>query len=494
MKNIGNKMAAGAIWMVFFKLTERSLGLISTIILARLLVPEDFGLIAMAMSMIAALELMSAFSFDVVLIQKQDSATRDHYNTAWTFNVLFGCLSALVLFLLAKPAALFYAEPRLQTVMYFLATGSLIQGIENIGIIAFRKDMNFNKEFIFQVGKKLAGFMVTVPLAFLLGNYWALVAGILSGKIAGVLLSYGMNRYRPWFSLACAGDLYHFSKWLFINNVVGFLKLRSADFILGKVSGSRQLGLYTIGYEISNLPTTELVAPINRAVFPGYSKIAHDLARLGEGFISVIGMITLLAVPAGVGIAATASLLVPVVLGEKWLEIIPLIQLLALSGAVGAMQTNIGPVYLSLGKPRVLTLLGAIHVLIFIPLVIFLSRLYGATGAAWASFITVLLMFPVNYLALLRVIPVSILGIAAVMWRPILASLLMFFVVDKYITQVSPRVLDGNIYANLFAAVAIGAIFYCLTVLLLWFVSGKPAGAEQQILEKVSGRLRVLFA
>ncbi len=489
MKNIGNKMAKGAIWMVLFKLTERSLGLISTIILARLLVPADFGLIAMAMSMIAALELMSAFSFDVVLIQKQDSATRDHYNTAWTFNVMFGVLSALILLLLANPAARFYAEPRLETVMYFLALGNFIQGLENIGIIAFRKEMTFNKEFTFQVLKKLAGFAVTVPLAFLLHNYWALVAGILSGKLAGVLLSYIMQGYRPALSLRAAGELFHFSKWLFINNIVNFLKLRSADFVLGKTAGSQQLGLYTVGYEIANLPTTELVAPINRAVFPGYSKLTHDISKLRDGFISVIALITMLAVPAGVGIAATASLLVPVVLGSKWLDTIPLIQLLALSGAVGAMQTNIGSIYLALGKPKILTLLGAVHVSIFIPLVIVLSSRHGAIGAAWGSFISVLLLFPVNYIFLMRVIRLRLSRLLLAMWRPVASALLMFYVVDRYIDLLSPDVLGGNIYANLFISVGIGVLVYVTAILLLWMLSGKPRGAEQQVLEKLSARL-----
>ncbi len=482
-------MAKGAVWMVLFKLTERSLGLISTIILARLLVPEDFGLIALAMSMIAALELMSAFSFDIVLIQKQDDTSDGHYNTAWTFNVLFGVISAAILVLLAKPAAHFYTEPRLETIMYFLAMGNLIQGFENIGIIAFRKEMQFNKEFVFLLGKKLSGFSVTVPLAFILGNYWALVAGILSGKSAGVLLSYIMNKYRPWFSLSCAKELFHFSKWLFINNIIFFLNNRSTDFILGKIGGPRELGLYTIGYEISNLPTTELVAPINRAVFPGYAKIKDDLSKLTDGFISVIALITMLAVPAGVGIAACASLLIPVVLGNKWLEAIPLIQLLAMSGAVGAMQTNIGSIYLALGKPRVLTLLASIQAIVLIGLVIFLSKRYGAIGAAWGSFITVLISFPLNYVVLMKFIPVGLSRLFAAMWRPVLSALTMFLVVQYYIENLSPRVFDGNIYTNLLISVLLGASSYIMLVLLLWTASGKPGGAEQQILEKLSERL-----
>ena len=234
MNEINSKMARGAAWMVFFKLTERSIGLISTVVLARLLLPADFGLVAMAMSMVAVLELLGAFGFDMALIQRQD-AQRHHYDTAWTFNVLFSVVSATVLVILAIPAAKFYNEPRLDNIMYFLALSSLLQGFENIGVVAFRKDMTFDKEFRYLLGKKLAAFLVTVPLAFLLRNYWALVIGILTGRSFAVLLSYYVHPYRPRFDLSGRHDLFHFSKWLFISNVFYFLRVRSADFIIVEI-------------------------------------------------------------------------------------------------------------------------------------------------------------------------------------------------------------------------------------------------------------------
>jgi len=186
--SVGHAMAKGAVWMVFFRVVERSIGLVSTVILARLLIPADFGLVAMAMSLIAILELMNSFSLDMALIQNQ-SATEHHYNTAWTLNVLMGLISALALALLAVPAAWFYHEPRLEMVIYVLAFGMLIQGMENIGTVAFRKEMRFDQEFKFLVLKKLAPFTVTVTLAFLWQNYWALIFGMLVGRITNVALS-----------------------------------------------------------------------------------------------------------------------------------------------------------------------------------------------------------------------------------------------------------------------------------------------------------------
>src|SRR5262245_42321683 len=137
MQGMGKRMAKGATWMVLFTVLQRCIGLVSTIILARLLIPADFGLVAMGMSIFGALEVISTFSFDVALIQNQEAARR-HYDTAWTFNLVFGLVNAMVLVVLAIPASNFFAEPRVQWVMYALALCALISGFDNIGIVAFQ--------------------------------------------------------------------------------------------------------------------------------------------------------------------------------------------------------------------------------------------------------------------------------------------------------------------------------------------------------------------
>lgn len=478
----GRQIAKGAAWMVLFKFIERGLGLISTIILARLLVPHDFGLVAMAMSMIAILELMGAFSFDVALIQNPN-AGRDQFDTAWTFNLLFAMVSALLLIILAFPAAHFYAEPRLEEVMYWLALSMAIQGFENIGIIAFRKDMRFDKEFKFLFGKKIAGFAVTVPLAFILHNYWALVIGTLSSRAAGTLLSYVVHEYRPRFSLAARSALFHFSKWLLLNNIAVFLRYRSTDLIVGRFGGPHALGLFSVAYEISNLPTTELVAPINRAVFPGYAKMSHDIAVLRQGYINVAAMIALLSLPAAFGIAVIAPLLVPVFLGDKWLEAIPLIQILAVFGAVVALQNNNGPALLALGKPHIMTGLAIASGLLFLPTLIVLTIQYGVMGAAWANIIIVLVMLPISYAFMFRALEMRASHLLREIWRPIVATAAMTSVVQWYVETTAATTNLGMQIAHLLVAIVIGFVVYSVALLVLWYMSGRPTGAEQHVLD-----------
>ncbi len=494
MKNVGQKMAKGAAWMVFFKFTERSIGLISTIILARLLIPEDFGVIAMAMSIIAVLELLGAFGFDVAIIQNQ-SAQRKHYDTAWTYNVIFAIGGSLTLVLLASPAATFYNEARLEDVIYFLALGNLIKGFENIGVLEFRKKMTFNKEFNFQLGKKLAGFFTTVPLAFFLGSYWALVAGMLVGWTMGVILSFVLHPYRPRLSLAASHELFHFSKWLLITNVFNFVKIRSADFIIGRISGSQALGLFTISYEISNLPTTELVAPINRAVFPGYAKISHDMAALHQGFLKVLGMIAIFALPAGAGIAATSEPLVLVFLGPKWADAIPLIQILAIFGTALALQTNTGSLFLALGRPKILAIIGFIHIGLLVPMLIVLVLHNGNIGAAWGYLVVTLIMLPVNYGFVMAYTKIKLAPILNILWRPLVATGVMFYAAKMalYFFGQSDKLILNLAY--LLSTVSIGVIVYTILMLILWRISGSPAGAESDLLfalkSKLSRKLKV---
>jgi O-antigen/teichoic acid export membrane protein len=485
MDNISSKMAKGAAWMVAFKMLERSIGLVSTIVLARLLEPGDFGLVAMATAFLGLLLLLTSFSFDVALIQKRD-AGRHLYDTAWTFNVIFGLVLALVLMIAAIPLAQFYNESRLENILYVSALSTLLGGFGNIGPVAFRKDMQFHKEFYFLLAKKIMGFTVCMILAFTLRNYWALVWGAFAGSVFGLILSYWVHPYRPRFCLSGRRELFGFSMWLFLNNIIFFIHNRIADFIISKLIGSHALGVYSIAYELSNLPTTELVAPINRAVLPGYSKIAGDPLAIRQGFLNVLSVIALCAVPAGSGIALVADSMVIVVLGEKWREVIPLIQILAVSGVIGALQTNVGSVYMVLGKVRFITIIAFFHTLfLFLPLLIVFLQHNGVMGVAKAYLYSNLIVWPLNYFVVLRLVKIRLLSILAIFWRPFLACGFMIFAV-MYGKEIAYFYQIDSEKILLFVEIFIGAITYGTSILLLWWVSRCPDGAERFILSKLT--------
>ncbi|MEO6322301.1 MAG: lipopolysaccharide biosynthesis protein, partial [Polaromonas sp.] len=439
----GGQIARGAAWMMGFKLLDKSVGLISTLVLARVLTPADFGLVAMATAVVAMLELMGAFGFDTALIQRQNTE-RKHYDTAWTFNVIFGVCIATLLMLLAGPAAGFYREPRLELMLPALAVGAFIGGLENVGTVAFRKELNFSMEFKFLLAKRLAAFAVTVSLALTYRSFWALIAGTVTGKLMAVFISYRLHPYRPRLTLAARADLLHFSKWIFISNLLNFFHSRSTDFILGRTVGSHGLGIYNIAAEIAVMPSTELIAPINRAIYPAYSRLATVPDKLHERFLEVFGIISVIAFPGAVGLYCLSNLVVSLLLGSQWMESVPIMQILGLAGLVGALQSNMYLVILAMGQPKANTLLSASLLVVSLPVIIFASLHYGAVGAAYAHFVVALLALAGIIAVFSKVTGMAKRRLLAVMWRPLLASGVMAIILRVAAVLLKDQFPYGN--------------------------------------------------
>lgn len=472
-------MAKGIVWMVGARLMDRAIGILSTLVLARLLVPGDFGLVAMATAIGGILDLLGAFSFELALIQNAN-ATRRHYDTVWTFNVLFGLVCTVGMIALAIPAALFYHEPRLTAVMYVLSISYFLAAFNNIGVVNFRKELQFKQEFILIFARRAITFAATISAALILKSYWALLIGMTIGRAVTLYMSYVMNAYRPKFSLSASRELFHFSKWMLINNGLIFLLHDGCTFIIGRLFGATELGIYSVSYEISNLPSTELVAPINRVTFPGFSKMA-DISEIRSSYLRLLGMITLLILPVGVGIAAVSEPLVLAALGPKWIASVPLIAILGLNGAISATQTNNGSVWLAMGKPREITLVFTLFLLVLFPALYYFVGIYGVVGAGYAYLMGQLVNVPLGMSITKRHLQFKWVKVFQVIWRPILGVVSMYSAVrlfDPYVVNLVPIV-------RLAIDTGIGVIIYAVAVLALWTISSQPAGAERFCLEKL---------
>lgn len=492
--SLRRSMAKGAVWMTLLRLSDRTIGIVSTMFLARLLVPEDFGLIAMAMSLIAGIEILSAFSFDLSLIRLRN-AERAHYDTAWTLNILASLTNAMVLLLLASPAAVFFAEPRVESIVRWLALYVAIQGFANIGVVAFQKELQFHREFILGMTKRVVSFCVTVSLAFMLRTYWALVVGMIISAGLGVLLSYGMHSYRPRLCFSARTELFLFSKWMLLNNVLIFLIHRTTDLVVGRVSGPQALGTYSVAYEISNLPTTELVFPITRAVFPGYSKMSHDLSEIRRGFVDVLSVILLFVLPAGLGVVAVAEPLINVVLGSQWTAAIPLVKILGVFGVLRAATSNTGAVYMALGLPRIITYLSVLYLVLLGGALFVLVPRHGAIGAACSVLFAASIQIPIGFIVLGRIIDMSLDTFMGCVWRPLVSALVMVGVVSATLSWLASQGYESLL--QLAIAVPLGAASYGGSVLGLWVLSRRPQGGEAVLLPYLrafSGRLGAVLS
>jgi len=494
MKDIRGKMARGAAWMVAFKMLERCLALTSTLVLVRVLVPADFGIIAMASSLIAMLDLFSAFGLDVALIQRPGNS-REHYDTAWTLNIIAGASVSCIMLAMAWPISWFYHEPRLVLVVCLLAPNALIQGSENIGIVAFRKEMDFRKEFRFLLSRRMVAVALTLPMAILLRNYWALVIGMLGGRIGGVILSYAFHPFKPRLSLAKVGDFFHFSKWVMVQNALTFLKERAADLIIGRVLGAHSLGVFNVSNEIASIPGTELIAPINRAVLPGYALLANDRPALRREFLSVMAVVAVVALPAVTGIACVAPFVVAAILGPKWHEATTVLAVLAFYGVFQAILSNAYSAFLAIGKPRTFVRITAVYVAIDLPLLLLFTHTLGVVGAAWAHIVAVIVTLPLSVMLISRDLGLKVRDLVAEAWRPLVASGVMFAVVTTLRPHVDVETLPTAEAVKLLALyVPLGAAAYTATIVGLWRLSGKPQGAEAALLRQLVHRWSAVLA
>lgn len=488
VKNINKQLAKGSAWMVMFKLVEKSISIVSTIILARLLVPEDFGLVTMAMMVVTLLELMRAFGFDMALIHNQN-ATREHYDTAWTFNIIAALLISIMLLLLTPLAASFYKEIRLLEIIPLLAIGVFISGFENIGVVAFRKELTFHKEFAYLLSKKVISFVVGVSLAVYYRNYWALIGAFIITNIGVTILSFLLHHYRPKFCLKQSKELFAFSSWLFLNNILAFIFTTVPEAIIGKVTNAGALGLFNVSKDITYSTSTAIVLPINRAAFPSYSKLNTNLPELKNSILNTIGMIAMITIPSSVGFSVITPVMVPVLLGENWLDAIIIMQILAFCGLFFALANN-NAAYMALGKPNIITKIMLVRIIVLIPSLIFALNKFGIVGATWSLFITGLITLPFAYWPLQKILNIRVLELLSPIIRPATASLTMYLVVDyTYTVFIKNQVLDYGIL-QLFAIVMLGAITFLSTLLISWKLVGFPSGSEQQILDSLRDKLR----
>jgi O-antigen/teichoic acid export membrane protein len=484
-------MARGAAWMVLFRLFDRSIGLVSTMLLARLLIPADFGLVAMAMSVIAVIELATAFSFEIPLIQKADPDRKD-FDTAWTLNVLIAIGGALLTAALAKPAAAFYGDPRLTAVMLVIGAGWLVSGFENIGTVNFRRNMDFGAEFRFMASKRVIAFVVTISAALAFRSYWALVVGMATSRVAGVILSYAMQAFRPRFSLASMRDLFSFSGWMLVFNVGTVLLGRVPHFFVGRTFGAQTLGAYSVASEIAHLAQTELVAPLNRAMFPGYSRLVGNPELLRRVCTEATAAILLVVLPVTFAIVLFAQPIVRILLGSQWGEAVPIIRILAAAGAVSAVTSNNLAIYLALGRPRSLAIIIAARLLLFLSLVFAVSG-RGVSGIAFAELIAALGSLLVSLPMLLRAIELRFVAYLSSLWRPLVASftsaLCVYFLLRTGSEEGTLAVAVGQLLVGL----PVGLIVYATLLWSMWRVAGRPETVEavigRRLTSAVSGRL-----
>lgn len=478
--SLNKKTFFATLWTVGSRMSVRFLGLISLVILAKILGPEDYGLVGKAMVVYGFLELVTALGLESALITNQ-KATQDHYSTAWTIHILRGALIALILVVIAKPASAYMNEVQLEDIFYCYAAISFFRGFYNIGVVDFRKNMTFSKDFYFSLYSKLAGFIVTLTVAFIWETFWALVAGLAASMVAHVVSSFLMSPMRPKFSLKEFDSLFNFSKWMLLNELVSAISTKLDGFLLSVYSTTANVGIYNMTYEISGVPSTEIAMPVGRACAPGFAKLNDDIKEFSKMYVATLSIVFAIVIPAATGVSLLAEPIVLVVLDESWVDAIPVMQVLALFGLCRASYPTYISAILAYNRPDILTKTSFFSVFYTVAILYIGITEFGFMGLVWGVLISgaigvVIAQIIMRYMKIL-----SLRELAKNMWRVIIANFAMVFAVN-YFLQFDMPLLEGFMLIELLIDIAVGGLAYATTLIGLWVISGRPEGPEKAIL------------
>ena len=484
-KPLAGILLGGAAWMMAMRWGVRGIGLISTVVLARLLIPSDFGMVAMAMVFVGLITQLLDFGLEFGLL-RNPHAKRKHYDTTWTIRLLQVGGIAVLLVGASPFIASTYHEPRVMPIIWVIALGAFVRAWENVGTIDFRKHLLFDRDFKFNIYGKLGGFLVTIGLAFYFRNYWALVLGTLFNQCVVVALSYVMSPYRPRFSLAAASEVFSFSQWMLVRGLANYMFGRGDEFIIGKLFSSSGLGYYAVAKNVSSMATAEIVQPASRAFFPGFSKFENEPTRLASAFLKAIAGMSLLVIPAGLGLSCVASEVVPLLLGSKWLESVPLLQVLPIAEVVMAIHALAGSLVIVIGRVKLLACVAWLRAFLMLGCLYVGYQIFGLIGIAHGMIASSCFSFIVLNSAAISVSEITWVGIVHALSRPVVSG--GFMVGAVYLTN-TYFVLP--LLPLLIVKVCIGALVYMSVLLLLWRAFGGTESVETELLTIIRQKLKL---
>jgi len=387
-EGLTSRTIKGGLWSFLSRGSMRVLDLLKLVIIASLLSPKDIGLLGIALLTLAIFRVFTRTGFKESIIQNKEEV--DHYlNTAWTILALRGAALLGLIYVTAPYIASFFGEPRAELVLQVMGLILLFEGLSNIGIVYFRKELDFKKRFVLDMSRTLPAFVISVYFAFVLGNVWALVYGSVAGYFIFMITSFLLHPHKPKLEMNFekASEMFGFGKWILGSSALVFIATQGDDIYLGRVLGAAALGIYVLSYRLSNSPATEITHVIGQVTFPAYSKIQDEVKKLKKGLFRTLRTTLALSIPISIGIIVFIPEFTVYVLGEKWTEVIWPARILAVSGLLRSVTATWGPYYKAIGKPKYGFYKNVLRVIGIFSTIYWLTKFYGISGTCMSVLI-----------------------------------------------------------------------------------------------------------
>jgi len=376
----------GMSWMGGLRVATRAVAFAKIAILARILIPAEFGIFGIASLVLALLEILTETGVNIFLIQEKVEL-ENYINTTWIVSIVRGIFICLLLFILAPFIAIFFKTPDAVGIIRVISVVPLLRGFINPGIIKFQKELLFSKEFIMRFTIFFFDGAIAIFFAIATRSAISLVAGLIAGSALEVIISHMLIRPRPRFEfdIEKLKSVIKKGKWVTISGIFNYLFENIDDAVVGRLLNAGSLGLYQMAYKISSLPLTEVADVVQKVTFPVYVKISEDPSRIKKAFGKSILATAILVIPFGFIFILFPETIVRIILGEKWLEISNLIRIMSFFGVLRALTAVTYPLFLSFKRQDLVSLITFIAILGLGITIIPLVKTYGIVGAGISS-------------------------------------------------------------------------------------------------------------
>lgn len=395
---------------------------LTTFALARLLVPTDFGLFALATLGVGLLSVFSGLWLGSALVLRPDMDDRAK-GTVLSLLLMSGALFAAVLVALAPVAAGFFGEPRLTGILYVLAAVLLISGGNWFYDTVLQRELEFRKRFVSQAARTITFAAAALALGASGAGVWSLVIAHVLGHVVSALTLFALAPYRvrPAFERKTARSVLADGRGFLAQDLATFLQ-ENADYVaIGRVLGPEQLGFYTLAYRQGELPHYAIADPVSRVTFPAFAQMRHRGEEIGAAFLTSLRLVALATFPFGVILSAAAAPFVKTMLGGQWLGTIGPLGVLGIWAMVRPMQTTVGRLLNSIGEARFFGRLAMFTLLPFAVATVVAAQLSGITAVAWVLLVYITALLVVLMRAVQRYADVTIVSQWRVL-RPLLAA------------------------------------------------------------------------
>lgn len=479
---VTGRAASSAAWLVTARLAAKAIDLLTLLVLARVLNPTQFGIVAVAMTLIYIVEAIFELPIHQVLVRLE--ITKAHLDTAFTLGVLRGLVLMSVMAALAWPFAAIYHDPRLVLLVVMLSLAPVLRSLGSPGFAIFAQRLDYRRDFILEISSKSAAFVASVTAALVLHDYRALVIGTLTTPLTLLIVSYMLAPYRPHLSLARWPDFAQFVGWSTASQVMGAINWQCDRLILGRYVSRAELGAFSMANDLSYLPEQALIKPIMRPLISAFSLINDDLARVRFAYEKTCMTLLAIGAPMMIGLSLLARPAVELVLSDKWLTAIPMLQWLPLTLIPALVVAPMSSLAMALGRPETVMHQTGSETAIKLPLVFLGAYYMGVDGVLWARGITALLVMLVSFYYVRRLIGTPIWRQLAAAWRVTLGGAVLALA----LLALRP-LLDGLSKPALLIAIplvaAAGMAAYLGVIAIGWRLAGRPAGLEATVFEQV---------